>query len=916
MPRILILIAIVLLAPATSLLAQQPPYDIFPEAKPPYYRVRFEASDEPGQLQFSVNYTIWIPQDAKTLRGVIVHQHGCGEGSCKSGLTGAFDLHWQALAKKHGCALLSPSYEQPADADCQLWCDPRNGSGQAFEKGLEELAKQSGHPELSRVPWALWGHSGGGHWAGGILLTHPKRVAAAWLRSGVPLLEANPERPSIKPHVLPADSLAVPVMCNLGTKEGVTDKTSRFSGVWAANKTFFHQVRSRGGLVGVAVDPLTSHECGNQRYLAIPWLDVCLAARLPERSDEPLRKMAIADAWLAPLTEGSAKPADEYDGKKLDSVWLPNGDIADAWMHYVSDTEVPDETPPPAPHALRIQGNELSWKCDADVQSGLAHFVIDRDGKFLAKVHAESENRFGRPVFQGLQYSDTPIQPLAKMRFVDSGAKAGKRYRYSVTAVNTVGLESNATSANANAKRPNVLFISIDDLNDWVGCLEGHPQVKTPHIDALASRGVNFTNAHCQAPICNPSRVSMMLGQLPSTTGMYFLGPQFRTVEPTRSGETLFQTFRQHGYFTTTMGKIFHGKADPDSFDHIERTVGWRRGKDKIHYTVEGSNPLWDWGQVEVPDAEQRDYKTAEWASQKLSKLASGDKPFLLAVGFHLPHVPIYASKKWFDMYPLDDVQLPDVTLGDREDIPEIAKLLTDNPTAPRHQWMIENSQWRRAVQAYLAANSFVDSLVGKLLKSLDESGAADNTIVILWSDHGFHLGEKLRWAKRTLWEETTRVPMIFAGPSIGEGFQCDSPVGLIDVYPTLLDLCDLPPRSVLEGQSLRALLEDPNARWRRPALCTFGPNNHSLRSRHYRYTIYADGNQELYDHRSDPNEWRNLVADDGTCSDEHAKVIARMKKWLPKKNAIPVPGSAGSDSPLYGEGGKMSLSEAMKKSR
>ena len=179
-------------------MAQQPPYDVFPDADPPYYRVRYEASTQPGELSYSVNYTVWIPPGVKTLRGVIVHQHGCGEGSCKSGLTGAYDLHWQALARKHACALLSPAYEQPDKADCQMWCDPRNGSSQAFQRGLADLGVQSEHPELATVPWALWGHSGGGHWAGGMVLLHPERVAAAWLRSGVPLLQPNPERATIK----------------------------------------------------------------------------------------------------------------------------------------------------------------------------------------------------------------------------------------------------------------------------------------------------------------------------------------------------------------------------------------------------------------------------------------------------------------------------------------------------------------------------------------------------------------------------------------------------------------------------------------------------------------------------------------------------------------------------------------------
>src|SRR6516164_6891789 len=256
-------VCLVLGAFATDLCAQKPPYDIFPPAEAPYYRVRYEASDKPGGLIYGVNYTVWIPTGVKTLRGVIVHQHGCGEGSCKSGLTGAYDLHWQALAKKHDCALLSPSYEQPDKADCQLWCDPRNGSGVAFQKCLIDLGAKSGHPELARVPWALWGHSGGGHWAGGMVLLHPERVVAAWLRSGVPLLKADPKRAALKAHTLPDAALKVPMMCNLGTKEGVTVKGDRFTGVWPATEAFFHAVRGKGGLIGVAIDPLSSHECGN-----------------------------------------------------------------------------------------------------------------------------------------------------------------------------------------------------------------------------------------------------------------------------------------------------------------------------------------------------------------------------------------------------------------------------------------------------------------------------------------------------------------------------------------------------------------------------------------------------------------------------------------------------------------------------
>ena len=436
------LATLLLITVTPSLYAQKAPYDVFPPAEAPYYRVRYEASTNPGELTFPVNYTIWIPKDVKNLRGVIVHQHGCGEGSCKSGLTGAYDLHWQALAKKHDCALLAPSYEQPEKGDCQMWCDPRNGSSAAFQKCLVDLGAKSGHPELSKLPWALWGHSGGGHWAGGMVLMHPERVAAAWLRSGVPLLKANAERSTIKAHTLPDAALKVPVMCNPGTKEGVTVKDSRFGGVWPANETFFNEVRSKGGLISVAVDPLSSHECGNQRYLAIPWLDACLSARLPKIATDPLSSMPTDQVWLAPITGGEAQPMAKFSGDPLKAAWLPNEAIAKSWMQYVKDTLISDSTLPPAPTNLKMKGNELNWEAEADLESGLASFIIERDGKFLANLPETGKNPFGRPIFQNLQYSDTPSQPLVPMKYTDTKAEAGKKHIYRVITVNTAGLKS------------------------------------------------------------------------------------------------------------------------------------------------------------------------------------------------------------------------------------------------------------------------------------------------------------------------------------------------------------------------------------------------------------------------------------------------------------------------------------------
>ncbi|MFH5804401.1 hypothetical protein [Alienimonas sp. DA493] len=435
--------ACLLALPAAPAQEQTPenPYAVVPDAAPPVYHVRYEASEEPGALRYPVQYTVWIPPGVEMLRGVIVHQHGCGTGSCRSGLTGAFDLHWRALAAAHDCALLSPAYEQPEGADCRAWCDPRNGSADTFLKALHDLGTASAHPELAEVPWALWGHSGGGVWAGGMTLLHPDRVAAAWLRSGVPLAEKDENRPELPPYTLPEAALGVPIVCNLGTKEGVTVTDGRFSGVWPKNETFFHAVRGAGGLIATAIDPKTSHECGNQRYLAIPWFDACLSNRLPETAGEPLRPMPTGDAHLADLRGTTAVPEEDYDGDPAAANWLPNAEVARRWEQYVTTADVADATPPPAPTNVRIEDGALRWDAAADLQSGVRQFLIERDGEPLAQVPQTPTNPFGRPLFQGLQYSDTPLQPLRRTEFdLPSGAPADAAY--TVRTVNTVGLSS------------------------------------------------------------------------------------------------------------------------------------------------------------------------------------------------------------------------------------------------------------------------------------------------------------------------------------------------------------------------------------------------------------------------------------------------------------------------------------------
>jgi len=432
----------------------------------------------------------------------------------------------------------------------------------------------------------------------------------------------------------------------------------------------------------------------------------------------------------------------------------------------------------------------------------------------------------------------------------------------------------------AAAEKPNVLLIVIDDLNDWVGCLDGHPQARTPHIDALAKRGTLFTNAHCQAPICNPSRTSVMLGLRPSTTGIYLNRPWFRSTQRNRDRVALPQYFAKHGYKTLTAGKIYHGsRVDKASFEVVGPRPGQRLKIDKRLVEIGPTRSgLWDWGPQQYAEEKFGDAVVASWAARQLQ--AEHEEPFFLAVGLYRPHVPWYAPPRFFDARPQADVQLPEVSNDDRDDLPKAAVELTANPTPPPHDWFVEHGQWTAAVQAFLASSSFTDAQVGRIIAALDDGPHANNTIVVLFSDHGFHLGEKQRWAKQSLWERSTRVPFIVCLPDQDEGQRCSQPVELLSIYPTLVELCGLPPREELEGVSIAPLLADPAAQWQHPAITTYHANNHAVRSQRYRYIRYADGSEELYDHRSDPREWHNLAGDA-----QYADIIAAHAKRLPSTN-------------------------------
>jgi arylsulfatase A-like enzyme len=440
------------------------------------------------------------------------------------------------------------------------------------------------------------------------------------------------------------------------------------------------------------------------------------------------------------------------------------------------------------------------------------------------------------------------------------------------------------------AGHPNILFIAIDDLNDWVGAFGGHPQVKTPHIDRLASRGTAFLNAHCQAPLCNPSRSSLLTGLRPSTTGIYGLAPGIRAVPELRERVTMPQHFKRSGYFTATFGKVFHdGSIVPrdrtNEFDVWGIAPGIPMPPTKFVQTPSPMAAV-DWGVFPDRDEDQGDWKIADAAIAQL-KAAPKDKPFFVAAGFRLPHVPCFASQKWFDLYPEATLRLPPVLDNDREDVPFFSWYLHWRLPEPRFSWLKQHGQWKPLVRAYLASTSFMDSQVGRLLEGLEASGRSADTLVVLWSDHGWHFGEKGITGKNSLWERSTRVPLVFAGPGVAKG-RCTRPAELLDLFPTLIELCGLPARNDLEGHSLMPQLKDASAPREWPAITTHNPGNHSVRSEQWRYIRYADGSEELYDLRNDPNEWANLAK-----QPQHAATLREHVRWLPKQDHAPVPGSA-----------------------
>ena len=454
------------------------------------------------------------------------------------------------------------------------------------------------------------------------------------------------------------------------------------------------------------------------------------------------------------------------------------------------------------------------------------------------------------------------------------------------------------TFVQAKEAKPNVLFIAVDDLNDWVGKLGGHPQARTPNMDLLSSRGLLFTKAYCSAPSCNASRSSVLMGMRPSTTGIYINSHDWRQASILKNAITLPRHFKNSGYLTMGAGKLFHahtffdkknleGYSDPDAWDAYFPSKTQQMPEEVVPETwpLNSSKKFYrghfDWAPLQISNLDMADAKVVDWASKQLAK--THKKPLFLSVGIYRPHVPWYVPKKYFDRFPINEIQLPKHLSNDLGDIPVAGKAMAKRHW---HKWINENNQWEKAVQAYLASLAFADDMVGNLIKSLDKGPLSKNTIIILWGDHGYHLGEKESWEKFALWEDTTHVPLIIVDPRrTKSGTQCESPVSLLDLYPTLIELCGLrlPPQK-LEGRSLVNSLIRPMEKTGRVVVTTQGRGNHAVRSSRYRYIRYADGSEELYDHKTDSHEWNNLSLDPGL-----VKVKSKLMDYLPKFNASPV---------------------------
>lgn len=426
---------------------------------------------------------------------------------------------------------------------------------------------------------------------------------------------------------------------------------------------------------------------------------------------------------------------------------------------------------------------------------------------------------------------------------------------------------------------PNIVMIVIDDLNNYIGAM-GHSVAKTPHIDRLAKEGVLFTRAQCPAPLCGPSRAAVLTGLRPSTTGIYGMidDEKIKDVnEQTRSTVFLHDYFKNAGYYLMGIGKIFHHHAPEGLFHESGGASGYGpKPQTRFHWNRKGTET--DWGAFPLADNQMPDDAAVNWTIDRLNR--TYEKPFFLTVGLIRPHVPWYVPQKWFDLYDTASLPLPPYLPGDRKDLPSIAERIDDWPMMPTTEWARTSGQWRNMLQAYLACISYTDHNVGRILDALRKSPYFQNTIVLLWSDHGYRMGEKNRFAKMALWEQATRAPLIVSGPGIPPEMKINIPVELLSIYPTLTEICGLKPNKKNEAPSLVPLFSGKKQKWQ-PALTTWGRQNHALRTDAFTYIRYENGEEELYDTRKDPNEWYNLAK-----IDAYKRQINRMKRYLPKQNS------------------------------
>ena len=426
------------------------------------------------------------------------------------------------------------------------------------------------------------------------------------------------------------------------------------------------------------------------------------------------------------------------------------------------------------------------------------------------------------------------------------------------------------------AAKPDLVFIVVDDLNDWIGVMGGHPQSKTPNLDALAARGVLFTNAHCNAPQCGPSRTSFLHGLYPKSTGRYFNStrrPAFFGDQPmqgvtsknTSKNPVIFHRhFKQNGYRVVSGGKVAHGnsaklKGQVDEYLNRPQDV---RG----NFTDEKANLWGEGGPHNHADEKTGDYKVAQWAIKEWKKVS--EKPLLMSIGFYRPHRPFNAPKAYFEKFPLESIQLPQVRADDLDDLPPYGKALARSNAhkdlfKPRtvHEQILHlggEKEWKYMVQSYLACINYVDAQIGRLLDELKDNPRKRDTVIVLTSDHGWNLGEKTHWCKAALWRNTTRVPFMVVLPEVSKpGLRNNQPISHVDIYPSLCDFAGIPKPGHLEGRSILPLLED-QASTREAVFLSYGPENTAVQSERYRYLRYEDGSEELYDHKKDPHEWTN----------------------------------------------------------